>query len=108
MPDYEQALTEENAELKPEYEMDNTVFAGIGGTRSSGRASQWPTKLAGLIGRLRTSVVPGKAPLLLSVKALEKMGAIIDFGKATLMVPALNHKTIKLTRAANGHLVLPL
>jgi len=108
VPDYEQALTEENSELKPEYEMDNTVFAGIGGTRSSGRAIQWPTKLAGLIGRLRTSVVPGKAPLLLSVKALETMGAIIDFGKATLRIPALNNKTIGLTRAGNGHLLLPL
>jgi len=50
---------------------------------------------------------PG-VPILLSVKALEKLGAIIDFKRGVAILSEVSDRVIKLERAPSGHYVLDL
>ncbi|CAK9042333.1 unnamed protein product [Durusdinium trenchii] len=54
-------------------------------------------------------LVEGKAPVLLSVDTLRKMGAIIDFASDEVIFSQVApDKLIKLERSTSGHQLLPL
>ena len=89
------------------YGKDNTQFTGITGKDVSTKSIEWPTLLGMQRGKIKTSVIPGHAPFLLSVKALRKMQAVVDFNKAVIYIPTVSEKPIKLVVAPNGHFLLP-
>ena len=88
---YLDELHRNDPELHPLDYDDDTVFNGIGPEPcpSSGGKS-WPCSLGGQMGLLNTSVIPrSRAPLLISVITLKKMGAIVDFGRGRILLPRL-------------------
>ena len=50
---------------------------------------------------------PG-VPILLSVKALEKLGAIIDFKRGVAILSEVSDRVIRLERSPSGHYLLDL
>ena len=50
---------------------------------------------------------PG-VPILLSVKALQKLGAIIDFKRGVAILSEVSDRVIRLERAPSGHYLLDL
>ena len=64
---------------------DDTRFQGIGSTTEVAvQGERWPAKLFGQVGCMDTSVIPGRAPLLVAAPALEELGAMIYHGNSLL------------------------
>ena len=106
---YLDALHEEAPQMSPQACDTATTFTGIGGSQAASSGLDWPTRLFGHTGALRTSVVSDSdAPLLISAKALHRMRAIVDFGAAKIKIPSMGNHWMPLVRAANGHFLLPL
>ena len=68
----------------------------------------WHVKIGKLKGTLSSYVVPGQTPFLLSRRVLEGMGATLDLGNQTISSIKHGMNQEPLSRAANGHLLLPL
>jgi len=95
--------------LRPTEFVDKTTFIGIGGRAKSSQRVAWPVQLGPYVGQLRTSVVSGNAPCLLSSNALATLGASVSLGnKPSVTFGKLNKLTVPLQRSECGHLLLPL
>ena len=82
---------------------------GFNGVKSSTRSGlRWTVKIGELWGHVTTYVVPGEAPFLMSRKVLEGMEATLDLGQSTITSQKHGLERCKLSRASNGHLLLPL
>ena len=71
----------------------------------------WPTYLGGKTGLLRTSVVKGQVPCLISINALKTLGTVLDLAdpeNPKARFTKINKEEVPLRYAANGHLLLPL
>jgi hypothetical protein len=90
---------------------DSTKFKGINGipTPSQGGIA-WPTRIGGKLGTMRTSIVSGQAPCLLSISALRSLGAKLDLSGEvpTICFSRITREAIPLSYAPNGHLLMPL
>lgn len=87
---------------------DNMCFKGISGPPTASKlALAWPCYLGAHLGILRTSILPGATPALLSLPALKTLGAIIDTVKGVLHLLYLK-ADMTLSQSANGHLFVYL
>ena len=83
---YRQVLAEEAPDMQATDCEMSASFTGIGGDEKSSRSIDWPTRVVGHTGTLRTAVIPGKAPLLVSSTALHRMKAVVDFGNCRMKI----------------------
>ena len=93
-------------ELLPERGQSDVKFEGINGET---RASQWvryPVRIGCKDGFVQASVIPGRAPFLLSVHALRSMKARLDCGTDTLEIPGIGKVPLEVNSV--GHYLLPL
>ena len=104
------ALSEKSCgKLKAKKYADNTKFKGIGDSlKQSHGGVAWPTRLAGKLGQLKTSILEGGQPCLLSVRALASLGAVMCFDPDDpwVIFSTISSERIPLHRAPNGHLLL--
>ena len=92
-----------------ELEMPPVELRGFSGkVEKTSRGLRWTVKLGELYGSISTYVVPGATPFLLSRRVMENMEALIDLGQQTITSHKHGMKDVKLSRSANGHLLLPI
>eukprot|EP00435_Cladocopium_sp_Y103_P065222 s43_g27.t1 len=92
-----------------ELEMPPVELRGFSGkVEKTSNGLRWTVKLGELYGSISTYVVPGSTPFLLSRRVLENMEALIDMGQQTITSHKHGMKNVKLSRSANGHLLLPI
>ena len=80
---------------------------GNGARETSTRAVQLPVVIAGRPGTIRASLVQGKAPLLISRKALLALQAKIDFGKGEMTIFS-DERVVPLGTDAAGQFTIQL
>ena len=92
--------------LRPERGPSDVKFEGINGEAKATCQVKYPVKLGGRDGYIKASVIPGKAPFLLSIQALRQMRAKLDCENDTLEIPGIG--LINLAINSVGHYMLPL
>ena len=92
--------------LRPERGPSDVKFEGINGEARATCQVKYPVKLGGRDGFIKASVIPGKAPFLLSIQALRQMRAKLDCENDTLEIPGIG--LINLAINSVGHYMLPL
>ena len=92
--------------LQAEREPSDVKFEGINGEARASYQVKYPVRLGGRDGFVKASVIPGKAPFLLSIQALRQMRAKLDCGSDTLEIPGIG--LLKLAVNSVGHYLLPL
>ena len=92
--------------LRPERGPSDVKFEGINGEARATCQVKYPVRLGGRDGYIKASVIPGKAPFLLSIQALRQMRAKLDCEKDTLEIPGIG--LISLSINSVGHYMLPL
>ena len=70
--------------LAPERGPSETRFEGINGETEASYTVKYPVRIGKQDGFVQASVIPGKAPFLLSIQALRQMKAKLDCGNDTL------------------------
>ena len=91
-----------NAERGP----SETRFEGINGETKASYSVKYPVRIGKQDGFVQASVIPGKAPFLLSIQALRQMKAKLDCGSDTLEIPGIG--VVHLETNQVGHYLLPL
>jgi hypothetical protein len=95
--------------LQPICFHDETSFRGIGGVTQSLGGIGWPSQFGPHLGQLKTSIIPGNAPCLVSSNALQLLGATLDMSEPpSVTFRSLHNQKVQLQCSANGHLLLPL
>ena len=87
-----------------------TFKFGNNGTRDCISSVDLGVDLGGKVGKLKVHVhdVPNQ-PVLISVKALKKLGAVIDFSRNEILYKHVDPKAVvSLETASNGHCLMPL
>ena len=92
--------------LVPECGHSETRFEGINGESKASYTVKYPVRVGSQDGYVQASVIPGKAPFLLSTQALRQMKAKLDCERDVLEVPGIG--AVKLTTNQVGHYLLPL
>ena len=91
-------------------EVSDGVF--VSATEQDGKLKNYTTVTVAVAGKeaqlgIHGMEAPG-VPILLSVKALEKLGAIIDFKHGVAILSEVSDRVIRLERAPSGHYLLDL
>ena len=94
-----------NGTLQPEESSKKVRFEGINGKSKATCQVKYPVRIANHDGFIQASVIPGKAPFLLSIKALRQMKAKLDCGRDVLEIPRIGE--VSLTVNGVGHYMLP-
>ena len=87
-----------------------TFKFGNNGTRDCISSVDLGVDLGGKMGKLRVHVhdIPNQ-PVLISVKALRKLGAVVDFSRDEILYKAIDPKAVApLEVASRGHCLMPL
>ena len=92
--------------LQPERGHSETRFEGINGESKSSYTVKYPVRIGSQDGYVQASVIPGRAPFLLSIQALRQMKAKLDCERDILEIPGIGE--VKLTTNHVGHYLLPL
>ena len=92
--------------LQAERGPSDVKFEGINGEAKATHQVKYPVRLGGRDGFIKASVIPGRAPFLLSIQALRQMRAKLDCEKDVLEVPGIG--SIQLSVNSVGHYLLPL
>ena len=92
--------------LRPERGPSDVKFEGISGEAKATCQVKYPVKLGGREGFIKASVIPGKAPFLLSIQALRQMRAKLDCENHTLDIPGIGRISLDINSV--GHYMLPL
>ena len=105
LANYQKGLTEFQRAQVSEQPSNQAFTFGDSLTFVSTRKVTLPCTIGSVVGEVVTDVVSCNIPLLLSIKSMQKMGMIIDFGNDTLQVMG---QKIQLRRLKSGHVALPL
>ncbi|CAE7867435.1 hypothetical protein AK812_SmicGene12586 [Symbiodinium microadriaticum] len=81
-------------------------FEGINGEAKASYKVKYPVRIANQDGFVQASVIPGRAPFLLSIQALRQMKAKLDCSTDTLEIPNIGTVQLKVNQV--GHYLLPL
>ena len=92
--------------LKVEKGPSDIRFEGINGESQSSYTVRYPVRIGNRDGYVDASVIPGRAPFLLSIKALRQMRAKLDCERDTLEIPGIGKVGLKVNQV--GHYLLPL
>ena len=92
--------------LRADREPTDVKFEGINGESKSSYKVRYPVRIQGHDGYVQASVIPGKAPFLLSIQALRQMRAKLDCEHDTLTVPGIGVVHLQVNQV--GHYTLPL
>ena len=92
--------------LKAERGPSDVKFEGINGEAKASYQVKYPVCIGGKDGFVKASVIPGRAPFLLSIQALRQMKAKLDCECDTLTIPGIG--CIQLSVNAVGHYLLPM
>ena len=93
-------------ELKPERSESDVKFEGINGETRASYKVKYPVRIGSKSGYVEASVIPGKAPFLLSIQALRAMKAKLDCEHDVLEIPGIGK--VRLEVNSVGHYLLPL
>ena len=85
----------------------NTFVFGNGRTMQCTGKAYFPFTLAGIEGQLGVNILDAKAPLLIGIDVLTRLGAVIDCGEETIYFKKLGRRE-KLHRLSSGHLAIPV
>ena len=102
----EELLRVTKGNLKPEKGPSEVRFEGINGESTASYQVKYPVRIANRDGFIQAAVIPGKAPFLLSIKALRQMRAKLDCENDTLTIPGIG--VVNLLVNGVGHYMLPL
>ena len=92
--------------LQPERGHSETRFEGINGESKASYTVKYPVRIGSQDGYVQASVIPGRAPFLLSTQALRQMKAKLDCEREIHEIPGIGE--VKLTTNHAGHYLLPL
>ena len=92
--------------LKPEQGDSDVRFEGINGETKAAYRVKYPVRIGSRDGFVHASVIPGKAPFLLSIQALRAMKAKLDCEHDVLEIPGVGK--VQLETNTVGHYLLPL
>ena len=108
VPAYRQALTKASGgTLAPKRFETLVKYAGLTGQDSATYGLEWPVQFGRLRGTLKTAVLPGCTPLLISNSVLTKMLAVIDHSYPRLWYPAAD-QWIQLHSGSKGQFKMKL
>ncbi|CAE7766960.1 GIP [Symbiodinium sp. CCMP2592] len=102
----EELQKQSGGSLKAERGPSDVKFEGINGEARATYQVKYPVRIGGRDGFVQASVIPGKAPFLLSIQALRQMRAKLDCEADLLEIPGIGR--IKLSVNSVGHYLLPL
>ena len=92
--------------LQPEQGESDVRFEGINGETRALHRVKYPVRIGSRDGFLQASVIPGKAPFLLSIQALRAMKARLDCEHDVLEIPGIGKIPLEVNSV--GHYLLPL
>ena len=92
--------------LQAERGPSDVKFEGINGEARATYQVKYPVRIGGKDGFVKASVIPGRAPFLLSIQALRQMRAKLDCERDFLEIPKIG--CVQLSVNAVGHYLLPM
>ena len=100
------ALAESGLHMEDRYEK-NIVFEGIGGRQMSSYGPIWPIQVGPQRGLLRTQIIPGRSPLLISNGSLAALNVMTDHRNARFWLQE-SRQWLPLRRAPKGCFLVEL
>ena len=87
------------------YSSNTQIVFGDGSKIKSMFAAEIPVEIGGFNCRIKTEVIPGFIPFLLSVKSMTKIGCVLDLKNSKILIPDVDVST-QLEVLSTGHIAV--